>query len=102
MTMHPLRLRTLLLFVLVLGLGGSLARPAAAADWSLAPADNQFGPGRQAFSYTLNPGGTLEDGLVVVNSGPSPLRLALHAADGPLGAWVRPGRAGVTVAPGRS
>ncbi len=96
--MRPLRLHITVVAALVLGLGGWLARPAMAADWTLAPADNQFGPGRQSFGYTLNPGARLHDGLVVANAGSSPLRLALHAAD----AWVHPADADVTVPPGRS
>ena len=100
--MRPPRFHFTVVVLVVLGLGGLLARPAFAADWTLAPADNQFGPGRQSFGYTLNPGANLDDGLVVANAGSSPLQLALHAADGTLGAWVRPGEADVTVPPGKS
>jgi hypothetical protein len=107
------------LLVATIGLGGLLARPAAAADWTIEPTAKQFGSGRQAFAYTLNPGGRLEDGIVVVNDGAAPLHLALRAADGVtsragrldlvakdaptgVGAWVRPQRDDVTVPPGGS
>src|SRR5689334_9937065 len=100
MTMRPISPRSLLLATL--GLVGLLAQPAAAADWTAEPAANQFGAGRQAFTYTVNPGGQVQDGLVVVNHGAGPLQLALHAAGGPLRAWMRPGRDDVTVPAGES
>ncbi|WP_157592192.1 COG1470 family protein [Solirubrobacter soli] len=98
--MRPISPRSLLL--LTLGLVGLLAPPAAAADWTAAPAANQFGEGRQAFSYTINPGGQMEDGLVVVNDGAAPVHVALRTAKGPMSAWVRPSRDDVTVPAGDS
>jgi hypothetical protein len=120
--LHPPSPRTTVvcLVLATLGLGGLLAGPAAAADWTVAPAANDFGAGRQNYQYTLNPGGQVEDGIVVVNHGATPLDLALHAADGVttgagkldlvtkdatskgIGAWVRPDRGDVTVQPGES
>ena len=61
------------LLLATLGLVGLLARPAAAADWSVQPAANQFGDGREDFRYTLNPGGEAEDAIVVANQGTAPL-----------------------------
>jgi hypothetical protein len=84
-----------------LGLVGLLAAPAAAAEWTVETAANQFGAGRENFRYTLNPGGRLKDGLVVVNHGASPLRLAVRAAGG-VAPWVRPSRDAVTVRAGES
>jgi hypothetical protein len=100
------------------------AGPAAAGDgdlsWEVTTASNDFGSGRQNYGYTLDPGGRLEDGLVVVNHGTTPLHLAVYAADGftakgggldlvakdatsaRVGAWVHPDRPEVTVRPGES
>ncbi len=64
-----------------LGLVGLLAGPAVAADWTVAPAANHFGAGREDFRYTVNPGGQVEDGIAVVNRGAAPLRLALSATE---------------------
>lgn len=106
------------------------ARPAAAGvsgaaadgevSWTVATASNDFGSDRPNYSYTLDPGGRLDDGLVIANHGTTPLRLAVYAADGftteqgrldlrgkdakqtGVGAWVRPGRPDVTVPPGET
>jgi hypothetical protein len=111
--------------VLLAGLGLVVlgAGPAAAADdapWAVRTASNEFGSSRPNYSYTLNPGGHLEDGLVVVNHGTTPLDLALYAADGfttdagrldlvtkdatstGVGAWVHASRDHVTIQPGKS
>lgn len=106
-----------------LGLLAAGAGPASAdgeVSWTVTTASNDFGSGRQNYSYTLDPGGRLEDGLVVVNHGTAPLRLAVYAADGftgedggldllagdakstRVGAWVHPDRPDVTVPPGES
>ncbi|MFG1817385.1 WxL protein peptidoglycan domain-containing protein [Kribbella sp. NPDC049174] len=99
------------------------APTAAAADdvpWSVSTAANSFGSDRQNYSYTVNPGGQVEDGLVVVNRGKTPLELAVYAADAyttdngrldlltpdtkstGVGAWVHADRDGMKVAPGQS
>ncbi|MBC6458506.1 WxL protein peptidoglycan domain-containing protein [Actinomadura sp. HBU206391] len=133
--MHPLRARTttavgtlakaivvvLLAALACLAMGAGPA--AAAADdvsWAISTAAGDFGPDRQNYSYTLDPGGRLEDGLVVVNHGTAPLHLAVYAADGfttekgrldlvakgakstRVGAWVHAARPDVTVRPGES
>ncbi|MFI7616210.1 WxL protein peptidoglycan domain-containing protein [Nonomuraea terrae] len=101
-----------------------LAGPAAAADgdasWAVGTAANDFGPDRDNYSYVLNPGGSLTDGIVITNDGTTPLHLAVYAADAftsgegrldlrpknaesaGVGAWVRPERPDVTVEPGQS
>jgi uncharacterized membrane protein len=84
------------------GLGGLLAQPAAAADWTVEPAANQFGAGRTSFGYTVNPGGQVSDGVVVVNHGAAPAQVSLRADGRGVGGWVRPGQDEVTVAPGES
>ncbi|WP_433352083.1 WxL protein peptidoglycan domain-containing protein [Microtetraspora malaysiensis] len=115
---------TVVVLLAVLGFLGMGTAPAAAADgeasWAVGTASNDFGSGRQNYRYTLDPGGQLADGLVVVNHGTTPLHLAVYAADGftteqgrldlaakdaksaGVGAWVHPGRSDVTVPPGTS
>ncbi len=108
----------------VLAVLGTGAGPAVAADgdvsWAVRTASNDFGSGRANYGYTVNPGGRVEDALVVVNHGTTPLRLAVYAADAftdeagrldlvaedakstRVGAWVRTDRPDVTVRPGGS
>jgi hypothetical protein len=115
---------TVVVLLAALGFLGVGAGPAAAADgdvsWAVSTASNDFGSGRENYSYTLNPGGQLEDGLVVGNHGTTPLHLAVYAADGfttkagrldlvtkdatstRVGAWVHTDRPDVTVPPGES
>jgi hypothetical protein len=132
--MHPSRPRTttaagalaratVVVLLAALGLVGVGAGPAAAdggVPWAVKTASNDFGSGRQNYTYTLNPGGQLKDGLVVVNHGTTPLDLAVYAADGfttergqldlvtkdakstGVGAWAHAGRDHVTVRPGES
>ncbi|ONI72215.1 hypothetical protein BWI15_19310 [Kribbella sp. ALI-6-A] len=96
------------------------AAPADDAPWSVEPADNAFGPDRQNYTYTVAPGDTVDDGLLVVNRGTTPLELAVYAADGfttdsgqldlrrkdakatSVGAWVHPGLASLRILPGKS
>ena len=104
--MHPLspRLAVILLLATV-GLGGLLAQSAAAANAqsTVTPAANQFGAGRQNFGYTINPGGQVEDGVVVVNDGTTPLQLDLVAKSSMgLDAWTHLNQDNVTVSPGES
>lgn len=116
----------IVLVALLAGVGWAAgwSAPAAAADgdvsWAVRTASNSFGSERQNYSYSLDPGGRLEDGLVVANHGGEALTLAVYAADGyttaagqidldtrettstALGAWVRPGRESVMIEPGAS
>ncbi|WP_169952570.1 WxL protein peptidoglycan domain-containing protein [Microbispora sp. H11081] len=107
-----------------LGLLSLGAAPAAAADgetsWTVTTASNDFGSGRPNYSYTLDPGGRIQDGLVITNHGTTPLHLLVYAADGfttaqgrldlrgrdakqaGVGTWVRVDRPDVTVPPGES
>ena len=111
----------LLASVALLGAGSGTA---VAADddvsWAVRTASNKFGADRQNYRYTLNPGGSIRDGLVVVNHGKQPIDLAVYAADGfttdggqldlltedvestNVGAWVHAARAKVRVLPGKS
>jgi hypothetical protein len=117
--------RTVVLALLAsLGLVGLGAGTAVAADddvaWAVRTASNKFGEDRQNYRYTLNPGGTVRDGLVVVNHGKKPIDLAVYAADGftteggqldlltqdaksiGVGAWVHADRDRVRIQPGKS
>ena len=105
---HPTSPRfsaAVVLALATLGLVGFGARPAVAAEWTVEPAANRFGSGRQDYRYTINPGGRIDDGIVVVNHGTTPLQLALRTKDATskgVGAWVHLDRDDVTVRPGES
>lgn len=75
----------------------SAATAAADVPWTVETSANSFGSGRQDYRYTVNPGGQVDDGIVIANRGTAPLHLAVHA-----GPWVHPARDDVTVAPGES
>lgn len=112
------------LATLLVALGVIAGSGAAVADddvpWSVSTAANGFGSDRPNYSYTVNPGEQVDDGLVVANNGKTPLGLAVYAADGfttddgrldlltkdakstGIGAWVRTPNAKVTVQPGQS
>jgi hypothetical protein len=105
---------------LVLLVALTAAAPADDVPWSVSTAANSFGSDRQNYSYTVNPGGQVEDGLKVVNNGKTPLELAVYAADAyttdqgkvdlltpdtkstGVGAWVHADRQNVQVAAGKS
>ncbi|MGC5165914.1 WxL protein peptidoglycan domain-containing protein [Luteimicrobium sp. DT211] len=88
--------------------------------WTVRTASNDRGADRTSFAYTLNPGRTTTDGLVVANHGKTALELAVYAADGyttdagqfdllvagqksvGVGAWVAAGKKSLTVAPGKT
>ncbi|MFT4305676.1 MAG: DUF916 domain-containing protein [Microbacterium sp.] len=67
-----------------------LVAPAAHADdtddtdvtWTVRTDSNSFGADRTNYSYTLDAGGTLHDGIVVANRGTTDLELTVYAADG--------------------
>ncbi|MFH9979777.1 WxL protein peptidoglycan domain-containing protein [Streptomyces sp. NPDC017179] len=113
-----------LALLLAFALTGLRAAPAAAdggdVTWTVRTAPNSYGADRSSFSYAVNPGGRVEDAMVVSNRGTSPLTLALYAADGfttdtgqldlltkdkksvGIGAWVRADRTSVVLKPGKS
>ncbi|GAB1823798.1 COG1470 family protein [Herbidospora sp. RD11066] len=98
------------------------AAPALADDgdvaWTVRTDANSFGADRSSFTYSINPGSRLDDGLVVANRGTAPLTLGVYASDGyttdtgqldllardkksvGIGAWVQAGKDSVTIAPG--
>ncbi|GIG26983.1 WxL protein peptidoglycan domain-containing protein [Cellulomonas denverensis] len=101
---------------------GALTTPAAqAADsdvtWTVRTAANDLGSDRTGFDYHLDPGGSVQDALVVANRGDEPLTLGVYAADGyttdagqfdvltgdadsaHLGSWLTTGES-ITVEPG--
>lgn len=65
----------------VLG-AGSAAAADGDASWTVRTGANDFGDDRTSFSYNVNPGGTVEDALVVANHGQEALTLGVYAADG--------------------
>jgi len=114
----------ILMMLATLGLVVLGTSPATAANddvsWAVRTASNDFGRDRQNYSYTLDPSGTLEDGLMVANHGKEPLTLDVYAADGftteagqldleprdkkptGAGAWIHPEQSKVTIKPGKS
>jgi hypothetical protein len=103
------------------GLGVSAAVAAGGdVSWTVRTGTGDFGDNRTSFSYNVNPGGKVEDTLVVANHGKSPLALGVYTADGyttesgqfdlvtrdaksvGVGSWVRAARDSVTVPPGKS
>ncbi|WP_079000328.1 WxL protein peptidoglycan domain-containing protein [Streptomyces sp. AS58] len=113
-----------LVLLAALALVGLQAGPALAADgdvtWTVRTAASDYGDDRSSYSYTVNPGGQVEDAMVVANRSKSPLRLALYAADGyttdtgqldlvtkdkksvAIGAWVHADRESAVIKPGKS
>lgn len=117
--------------VLLLG-PAALAGPAAAEDvvapagdgtavtWGVRTASDDVGADRQNYAFTVDPGGTVTDAIVVTNHGDAPLDLSLYAADGftsaggqldvlpageestGVGAWITLATDHVTVDPGSS
>ncbi|MFG2052341.1 WxL protein peptidoglycan domain-containing protein [Micromonospora sp. NPDC048935] len=112
---------SLLAAVAAVGVG---AGPALAADgnvaWTVRTASNGYGEARSSYSYNVNPGGSVEDAMVVANRGKAPLTLSVYAADGfttdagqldlltrdarsvAIGAWAKPKAGSVVIQPGRT
>ncbi|GAA2183177.1 WxL protein peptidoglycan domain-containing protein [Micromonospora lupini] len=115
---------TALSLLAVVAAAGVGAGPARAADgnvaWTVRTASNSYGEARSSYSYNVNPGGAVEDAMVVANRGPAPLTLAVYAADGfttdagqldlltrdkksvAVGAWVKAGTGSVVIQPGKT
>jgi len=72
----------------VLLAAGVIAAPSSAhaADndvtWTVRTASNAFGADRTGYNYTVNPGASVDDALVVANHGTAPIDLGVYAADG--------------------
>lgn len=108
-----------LLGTVMLGTGEAMAADHD-TTWNVRTASNSFGSDRANYSYAVNPGGEVHDGLVVTNPGTTTLHLDVYAADAfttgagqldlltegatsqGVGAWTRAGRDTVTVQPGAS
>lgn len=112
------------LLALLLALACLPLTPASAADtdvsWTVRTASNAYGDNRSSFRHAVNPGGTLDDAMVVKNRGTKPLRLAVYASDGytteagqldlltrdrkstGVGAWLRPAKDTLEIQPGKS
>jgi len=105
------------------------AAPASAADsddagsdvnWTVRTDSNEFGSDRTNYGYTIDPGGSITDGIVVANHGQEPVELKIYAADGftsedgalsllvdgekstAIGAWITPDQQTVTLAAGET
>lgn len=99
----------------------ALPAHAAGADdvtWTVRTASNDLGSERTNFTYTVDPGGSLTDALVIANHGDEPVDLSVYAADGftsddgqlallvsgepsrAIGTWITPETQTVTVAAG--
>lgn len=66
-------------------LAGAPAMASAATDdvtWTVRTASNSLGADRTNFSYVLDPGAHLDDGIVVANRGTETVELDVYAADG--------------------
>lgn len=103
----------------VLGTGTAIAAEND-VSWTVRTASNHFGDDRTSYSYNVNPGGKVEDALVVANHGTTPLKLGVYTADGyttdsgqldlvtkdqksvGVGAWVHADLDSITVQPGAS
>jgi len=58
---------------------------AAAEDdvtWTVRTASNTFGADRTSYSYTIDPGSTVSDAIVIANHGDQPVSLEVYASDG--------------------
>ncbi|MHA7134424.1 DUF916 domain-containing protein [Oerskovia turbata] len=96
------------------------AAPATPVTWGVRPADTVHGSERPNYAYALEPGTSLDDGIVVSNYTEGPLTFRVYAADGfmteageldllpageeshALGSWVSFGGEEVTVEGGDS
>ncbi len=107
--------------LLIVALNGSPGRAAGeSVTWSVKPAENSYGAGRPNFAYAAEPGGRIDDAVVVTNYAAAPLTLQLYAADGfttadglldlqptgapsvDVGTWVTLERTSLTLAPGQA
>ncbi|WP_454042401.1 WxL protein peptidoglycan domain-containing protein [Cellulosimicrobium sp. Marseille-Q8652] len=78
---------TLVLLVTPAGVAAADVAPAppesaTTVQWGFRPADTAQGTDRPNFAYSLAPGGSVQDAIVVTNHGDEPLTLGVYAADG--------------------
>jgi hypothetical protein len=120
--MSRTRRAVVVLLLALAGLTGTATVAHAQDDvpWTVGTAAGEFGADRDNYAYTVDPGGRLDDGLVITNHGTTPLALAVYGADAfttaggeldlvtrdttstGVGAWLHPRRDAVTVQPGQS
>jgi hypothetical protein len=104
----------------VIGIGPAVSAEDSRVSWALRTASNDFGADRQNFDYSLDPGGRIDDALMVVNHGSKALTLTVYAADGftteagqldlvakqarskGVGSWVKAGQDSVSVPAGKT
>jgi hypothetical protein len=115
-----LALLTVLLLAAGFVVGSASWAHADDVTWTVRTASNALGADRTNYAYTINPGSTVDDAIVVANHGDVAVELAVYAADGyttdsgefdvlvggetsaSVGAWVHPGNERITVAAGES
>lgn len=120
----PIRRVALAVVALAVASAALAAVPAAFADdddvtWSVRTASNDRGDGRTSFGYTVEPGASVSDGIVITNRGAQTIDLDLYAIDGytsddgqlallvageesqGVGLWVTPDNDHITVGPGQ-
>ncbi len=92
------------------------ARAQDSVTWGVRPAASaDHGDGRPNYSYTADPGGTIQDAIAIANHGDRPITLLVYAADGfttasgqldllprgepatGVGAWVKPAQSRIEV-----
>ncbi len=118
--MHAITRAVVTLLAAVLGFAVAAPAEAQETPWTVSTAANDFGTGRDNYSYTAAPGDHIDDGLVIANHGTAALDLAVYAADAfttssgqldllakdkpstGVGAWVHPAHDRITVQPGQS
>jgi cbb3-type cytochrome oxidase subunit 3 len=106
--------------LVVVGSGPAVSAEDGRVSWAIRTASNDFGAARQNYEYSLDPGGTLSDGLMVINHGKEDLALKVYAADGftsesgqldlrtaeekpvGVGAWLKAGQGTVKVPAGKT
>jgi hypothetical protein len=115
-----------LVVALVVGALVAGAGPTAAAagdgdvSWGVRTADDALGSGRENYEYAIDPGGAVQDAMVVTNHADAPIELDVYAADAfttdsgelgaltrddestGVGAWLAPDTDHVSVAAGAS
>ena len=100
--------------------GESSAAAETEVSWEIATVDGTHGSGRPNFDYAVEPGDRIEDRVIVVNYGLTPIELSLYPADAfttdsgeldlrtrdrqaaSVGAWLRADAALISLEPGES
>jgi hypothetical protein len=116
----PVRGALCVLAALLVTLLGAVPAFAEDVSWTVATADNGQGRDRPNYTYAVEPGSVVSDGIVVSNAGTRAITLSVYAADAfttssghldllpagqkstDVGAWVKPAADKVELQPGQS